>query len=187
MGTIDATAPDSVSKRPKNRYPFFWSVLGVILVTDQLTKWIVVHFSGFELGLYPPFGGIEVIEGVFNLVYAVNYGAAWGMLEGFSWLLVTLAVVVLCLITVFRRELHLWEFPNQLCFGLICGGIIGNTIDRLFRGHVVDFLDVRLPGYQWPTFNIADSAIVVGTIWYLYLQFRPMGKTQEEAAASRKN
>ena len=144
-----------------------------VLLLDQLTKLIVVHLSGFDLGLYPPFGGKVIIPGFFNLVYAINHGAAWGMLEGFSWLLILFALVVLVLIVVFRKELALRELSSQLCFGLITGGIVGNTIDRIFRGHVVDFLDFRLPGYQWPTFNIADSAIVVGTLIYIYLQFRP--------------
>ena len=117
--------------------------------------------------------------GVFNLVYSINYGAAWGMLEGYSWLLAILAVVILGLIAVFRKDLGLQFAANQWCFGLITGGITGNTIDRVCRGHVVDFLDVRLPGYQWPTFNVADSAIVVGTIWYIFLQFRsPEQKTE---------
>lgn len=151
----------------------FWLILLAILISDQATKWIIVEFSGFVLGLYPPFGGLEIIPGFFNLVYAVNYGAAWGMLEGFSWLLITLAIVVLVLIAAFRNELGFQERVNQVCFGLISGGIIGNTIDRIFRGHVVDFLDFHLPWYRWPTFNIADSAIVIGTLWYIYLQFRP--------------
>jgi signal peptidase II len=144
-----------------------------ILLMDQLSKWIIVHISGFQLGLYPPFGGKTIIPGFFNLAYAVNHGAAWGMLEGYSWLLVLFAIVVLILMIVFRKELELHQLSSQWCFGLISGGIIGNTIDRIFRGHVVDFLDFRLPGYQWPTFNVADSAIVVGTLIYIYLQFRP--------------
>lgn len=159
---------------PATRLYRFWLTITVILVSDQLSKWIIVDLSGFKRGLYPPFGGVEVIPGFFNLVYAVNYGAAWGMLEGYSWLLVALAVLVLVLIAVFRKDLALSERPQQWCFGLITGGILGNTIDRVFRGHVVDFLDFHLPFYRWPTFNFADSAIVVGTLWYIYLQFRPL-------------
>ena len=153
-------------------YKLLLAISLVILLLDQSSKVIIVHFSGFELGLYPPFGGKVIIPGVFNLAYAVNYGAAWGLLHGLSWLLVAFAFVVLFLMILFRRELALHQRLNQWCFGLISGGIIGNTIDRLLRGHVVDFLDVRLPGYQWPTFNIADSAIVVGTLIYIILQFR---------------
>ena len=153
-------------------YRRFWILLLSILLADQASKWIIVGWSGFPLGLYPPFGGRVIIPGFFNIVYAVNYGAAWGMMEGYSWLLILLAVVVLALIWAFRRDLGLALPIHQFCFGMISGGIVGNTFDRLLRGHVVDFLDFRLPGYQWPTFNVADSAIVIGTIWYIYLQFR---------------
>lgn len=170
--TTSATGQEPVNT-PAPKYLRFWICSTVILLLDQLSKWAIVKLSGFELGMYPPFGGVEVISGFFNLVYSVNYGAAWGMLEGYSWLLIALAVLVLGLIAVFHKDLGL-RFPaNQWCFGLITGGILGNTIDRVLRGHVVDFLDIRLPGYQWPTFNVADSAIVIGTIWYIYLQFRP--------------
>jgi len=168
---------DPGSKLPiagnSRRHLRFWITATLILAADQLSKWAIVALSGFPLGLYPPFGGREIIPGFFNLVYSINYGAAWGMLEGYSWLLILLAVVVLGLIAVFRKDLGMDHAPNQWCFGLISGGIAGNTLDRIFRGHVVDFLDLRLPGYQWPTFNVADSAIVIGTIWYIYLQFRP--------------
>jgi signal peptidase II len=171
--TEGKTAFPKVSAAPSSHCRF-WLTITVILVSDQLSKWVIVDLSGFKRGLYPPFGGVELIPGFFNLVYAVNYGAAWGMLEGYSWLLVALAVLVLVLIGVFRKDLALHERPQQWCFGLIAGGILGNTIDRIFRGHVVDFLDFHLPMYRWPTFNIADSAIVVGTLWYIYLQFRPI-------------
>ena len=146
---------------------------GGILFLDQVSKWLVADVSGWPMGLYPPFGGKEIIPGFLNIPYSINYGAAWGMLEGYAWLLICLAVLVLALIAIFRKDLALHTSVSQWCFGLIIGGIVGNTIDRVLRGHVVDFLDVRLPGYQWPTFNVADSAIVIGTFWYIYLQFRP--------------
>lgn len=153
-------------------YRRFWIVLAGIVLLDQATKWIIVSHSGFPRGFYPPSGGVEVIPGFFNLVYAINHGAAWGMLQGYAWLLVCLAILVLALIGFYRRELELHRPFRQILFGLISGGIVGNTIDRLFRGHVVDFLDFHLPFYRWPTFNVADSAIVVGTIWFILLQFR---------------
>jgi len=165
--------PGAVCGRLLRPYWRLWATLGVVLALDQLSKWLVVERAGFTLGLYPPFGGREIIPGFFNLVYAVNYGAAWGMLEGFSLVLVGLAFVVLVLIGLFHRELGLAHPRHQWVFGLISGGIIGNTIDRLARGHVVDFLDFHLRWYRWPTFNFADCAIVVGTIWYLFQQFRP--------------
>lgn len=163
---------------PVTSYFRFWIILVVVLFADQLSKWVIVSLSGYELGHYPPFGGAVIIPGFFNLVYAVNLGAAWGMLEGFSWLLIVLAMVFLTLIFVFRKDLQLHIPMHQICFSMVSGGIIGNTMDRLFRGHVVDFLDFHLPWYRWPTFNVADSAIVVGTLWYIYLQFRTTKQNQ---------
>jgi signal peptidase II len=60
----------------------------------------------------------------------------------------------------------------QTCFGLLCGGILGNLVDRLLHGHVVDFLDFRFGSYIYPTFNIADSGIVVGVLLYLIVSFK---------------
>ena len=175
-GTTEQGAPIA-SRESSTGYCRFWFILTAILLADQLSKWIIVEYSGLTRGLYPPFGGVEIIPDFFNLVYSINYGAAWGILEGFAWLLILLALLVLVLIALFREHLGLAMRAQQWCFGLIAGGIIGNTIDRLFRGHVVDFLDFHLPFYRWPTFNIADSAIVLGTFWYVYLQFRsPAGK-----------
>lgn len=179
MATTEARCPQS-SDPPTpqgipaglSHYRLLLGLLMAVFFFDQLTKWMIVHWSGFSLGAYPPHGGIEMIPGFFNLVYAVNYGAAWGLFQGFGYLLVALAVLVLVMVVVFRRSLELQRPRHQFCFGLICGGILGNTIDRLFRGHVVDFLDFHLPFYRWPTFNIADSAIVVGTLLYLFWQFR---------------
>ncbi|MEY3000862.1 MAG: signal peptidase [Verrucomicrobiota bacterium] len=167
MGTAEATGTRLMA------YRLFWICFATVLVADQLSKIAIVEWSGFQQGLYPPFDGLPIIPGYFNLVYAINYGAAWGMFAGLSWLLISLAFAVLIFIWFFRNSLELKHPRLQVCFGLMCAGIVGNTIDRISRGHVVDFLDVHLQFYRWPTFNFADSAIVVGTLFYLLLQFKP--------------
>jgi signal peptidase II len=174
-GTTDRGDAAAASSRAAPGHLRLWSILLLVLLSDQLTKWLIVEHSGFVRGLYPPFSGVELVPGFFNLVYTVNHGAAWGMFQGFSWLLVCLGVLVLALIAIFNRHLSLHLPSQQWAFGLICGGIIGNTIDRLLRGHVVDFLDFHLRWYRWPTFNIADTAIVVGTFAYILLQVRQSG------------
>lgn len=148
-------------------YRWLWvCVLGVFL-SDQATKAWIVYGSGYALGYIPPISGTEIIPGFFNLIYAINHGAAWGMGEGFGWLFFILALIVLGSIYRFRKELELQRLAYQIAFGLIIGGIIGNALDRLVRGHVVDFLDIDLQFYRWPTFNVADSGIVIGTFWML--------------------
>ena len=122
--------------------------------------------------------GIHVIDGFFSLIYVHNTGAAWSLFEGQSYLLALLAVAALGCMFYFREILELERASMQLLFGLICGGVVGNLIDRLLYGHVVDFLDFQLPGYHWPTFNIADCGITVGVALYIIYSF--LGKEQTQ-------
>jgi len=131
-----------------------------ILVLDQLSKLVVIRSLG--LGQSVP-----VIPGLFNLVYVQNPGAAFGFLaslpEGvrspfFILISVTAAVLI---IMYHARHLRSQVLPS-LALGMILGGAIGNLIDRLRYGMVIDFLDFYLDRYHWPAFNVADSAISVG-------------------------
>lgn len=167
MATIESPHLDRSPRESWRDYRLLLILSAVVFVLDQLTKLWVVHGSGLRLGVYPPFGGIEVIPGVFSIVYAINEGAAWGLLSGYSWIFLIIATVALAAMFRYRRQLELERIPYQWAFGLMVGGIIGNALDRLLRGHVVDFLDVDLQFYRWPTFNVADSAIVVGTAWLI--------------------
>ena len=154
-----------------SRYRRLLILSGVTLLLDQLTKYWIHEHSGFPLGAYPPEGGIEVIPGFFSLVFNINTGAAWGLFSNYGGVLALLAVAVLVSIVAFRRSLELHRPFLQISFGLIVGGIIGNLIDRLRFRYVIDFLDVHLGFYRWPTFNIADSGIVIGVGLYLYWSF----------------
>jgi signal peptidase II len=117
-------------------------------------------------------GTITLIENFFYLVHVGNTGAAWSMLSGKSTLLATLAGITLLGIYFWRRALGLRERWVQLSFGLLCGGIVGNLIDRIAYGHVVDFLDFHFGNYVYPTFNVADSGICVGVGIYLIYSLR---------------
>jgi len=176
MATADAESAPAGPPSGKSSYALLWGLLLVVAVLDWVTKWWIVAHSGFGHGVYPPRGGLEIIPGFFSLVYATNYGAAWGMFQGKGWLLVILAVVAVVAIYLFRRSLELSHRIPQVAFGLILGGIIGNTYDRLVHGHVIDFLDVHLGFYRWPTFNIADCGIVIGTGLYLIYAWRSDAK-----------
>ena len=88
-------------------------------------------------------------------------------------LLASLALATLVAIFFWRSALGLRDRLAQICFGLLCGGIVGNLTDRLLHGYVVDFLDVILPWYgHWPAFNVADSCICVGVVIYLFMSYR---------------
>ncbi len=154
------------------KHRWLWGLAATILVFDQASKLWIVHGSNYIRGATPPLSGTEVIPGFFNIIYTINEGAAWGLLSGYGWVFVIIAFIVLYGIYRFRAELELRRLPYQIAFGLIIGGIVGNVVDRIVRGHVVDFLDFDLQFYRWPTFNIADSTIVLGAIWlFLYGQF----------------
>jgi len=169
------TTTTTDSEHPSPRFKFgpalFYFIGLIVFVFDQLSKLWIVYGSGLELGHYPPFGGFEIIPNVFNIVYATNEGAAWGILKGKSWLLISLAVLAVAFIFRYQKDLGIERRVNQIGLGLIIGGIFGNTLDRILFGHVIDFLDVHLQFYRWPTFNIADSGFVVGTAIFLITQF----------------
>lgn len=144
--------------------------LGVFAV-DQLTKLWIAHRLPF--GTYgEEAGAIRVVKGFFYLVHVGNTGAAWSMFSGQSVLLATLALATLVAIFFWRNALGLRAPISQVCFGLLCGGIVGNLLDRLVHGHVIDFLDLHFGNYIYPTFNVADSGICVGVILYLWHSLR---------------
>ena len=136
-----------------------------VLLLDRITKaWICTRLPYQTYG-FP--GHIVVIENFFNLVNVGNTGAAWSILSGRNTALAVLDVATLIAIFVWRRKLGLRVRIVQISFGLLCGGIMGNLVDRLLYRHVIDFLDFHFGGYIYPTFNIADSGICVGVVIYL--------------------
>ena len=146
-------------------------IAAIVLIADQLTKLaIVAHLPFPTYG--EGHGAITVIRDFFYIVHVGNTGAAWSMFSGQSVLLAIFALVTLAAIVIWRHALGLRERRSQLCFGLLCGGIVGNVIDRLAYGHVVDFVDLHFGSYVYPTFNVADSGICVGVVFYLWHSLR---------------
>lgn len=146
-------------------YRLLWSLGVTVFLVDQATKlWINARMP---LGTYGSPGGITVIDGFFYLVHVGNTGAAWSMFSGRSGFLAALAFLTLGAIYLWRHTLSLKIRFVQTAFGLLCGGIAGNLVDRLLHGHVIDFLDFHFGSYVYPTFNVADSAICVGVGLYL--------------------
>ena len=142
-----------------------------VFIADQLTKaWIAQRLPFGTYG--ESAGAIRVIGDFFYLVHVGNTGAAWSMFTGQSVLLALLAAGTLLAIFFWRRALGLHERYAQVCFGLLCGGIVGNLTDRLMHGHVIDFIDLHFGTYTYPTFNVADSGICVGVIFYLWRSLR---------------
>ena len=137
----------------------------VVIIVDQFTKlWIMATF--------PLHGQQNIIPGFFNLVYVTNTGAAFGFLAGSNSMLrqvFFVAVAIMALIVIVISYGHLKRQGRIFVYalGLIAGGAVGNLIDRLRLGSVVDFLDFYVGSYHWPAFNAADSAITLGVGLFL--------------------
>ncbi len=151
-------------------YHRLWIGAVLVLALDQVTKGMIT--ARLPFGAHGPDGRIEVIPGLLNLIHVGNTGAAWSMFSGKSTGLALLAVGTLAAIFYFRRALGLNQRGLQPGFGLLCGGIVGNLVDRIRLGHVVDFLDFHFGSYVYPTFNVADSAIFLGVCWYVLWSIR---------------
>ena len=149
------------------RYVVLGFVVLAIIVVDQITK---AYIDG-SMYLHE---SIPIIPGYFNLTYIRNPGAAFGIMgtmsSGFRiiFFFLTSVLAMGLLITIFIR-LDPGDWWGQLTIASIFGGAIGNFIDRLQYGEVIDFLDVYINGYHWPAFNVADSAISVGVCSLLLL------------------
>lgn len=133
----------------------------IALASDQLTKlWIVASL--------PQASRIDVIEGFFAITHVRNPGAAFGLLQNLPESIRTpfflvVSGVAIVLVASFYRSLPPWDRLSAAALGLILGGAVGNLIDRVTRGEVVDFLHFRVWGdFSWPDFNLADSWIVIG-------------------------
>lgn len=143
-------------------YKIFLIFLLLVFVLDQFTKLMVSCFINHTLTLIPNF---------FSVSLSYNTGAAWSILSGHSLLLGVFGIIVICLILFFRENLELFKPLNQLIYSLLCGGILGNAVDRITYGYVIDFIDIDLGFYHWPIFNIADIAICFSVIIYFMVAF----------------
>jgi len=135
---------------------------GTIILLDQVTKYLVLH----SLPLYST---IQVIPGLFNLVHVRNTGAAFSFLAGepSAWrqgLFIVLTLFVVAMLLFAYGKLRSTDTWSKTAYGLIVAGALGNLIDRLRLGEVVDFLDFYVGAYHWPAFNVADSSITVGAL-----------------------
>ena len=155
----------------------------LIIGLDQFTKLIVRQFLGDSQEKI-------VLEGFFKFVHWGNTGAAWSLFRGNNYLLALVAIAALVVLYFSRHHFEARTLLGQVAFGLICGGIIGNLIDRLLFGHVIDFIYfylVQRGGTEmgFPAFNVADSAICTGVgLVFLITWKSERGATPAESSAS---
>lgn len=142
------------------KYTRFAVIVAAVVLLDQLTKALVLR-------MMPMFESIVVIPGFFNLTHVHNPGGAFGLLaqNGAAWrhwLFLGAAFFALGIILYFYHHTPRSQPWLASALAMIFGGAIGNMIDRIRFGEVVDFLDVYIARYHWPTFNVADSAVSIG-------------------------
>ncbi|MBI5286631.1 MAG: signal peptidase II [Deltaproteobacteria bacterium] len=144
---------------PIHHYRTLLWVSAVVILLDQLTKAIISN----TLALHQ---SIEVIPGFFNITHIRNPGVAFGLLKGSGRLRLAVLLIVSSVALAVVVYLYRKAEDKVLAFALslVAGGAVGNLIDRMRFGEVVDFLDLHLGSYHWPAFNIADSAITIGVI-----------------------
>lgn len=137
----------------------YYGIAIVAVILDQWTKWLVV--KNMELS-----ERISVWDPWFGILSHRNRGAAWGMLEGQMWLFTIVTVAVIIAIIYFNHTEAKGKPLYHISLMLLLGGAVGNFIDRLFRGEVVDFVDVYIPvvNYHFPIFNIADAALTIAVV-----------------------
>lgn len=133
-----------------------------VVVADQAAKFLARHFLTYGEPR-------EIIPGFFNLALVFNRGAAWGMMAGFRFFFVALAIAMLALIAFKWRVLFNGAL-GRVSGILLSGGILGNAIDRAVFGYVTDFIDLWHGTYHFPCFNIADSAICIGVALYFFVR-----------------
>ncbi len=151
------------------KYLMWLALAAVLIVLDLWTK----HLASTHLALYRP---VE-ITGWLNMTLAHNEGAAFSFLAdagGWQRWFFTIVAGVISLVLM----IWLWRLPNRsrllpTAIALVLGGAIGNMVDRVRYGYVVDFIDVHWRGYHWPAFNVADSVIVIGVALLLIEGFLP--------------
>ena len=157
----------------KRTLPYFFFIL-VLLGLDQVTKLFLVKQI--------PYGcSKNIIPGFFNLSHVHNRGAIFGFFNQTGtplvYLILTLAsLTALGLVVYYFVKVPLSERLLKITLSLVLAGALGNLADRLIRGYVIDFIDIYIGKYHWPSFNVADSCISIGAVLLIYIFFFKKGE-----------
>lgn len=176
-----AVISDSTPSRAGGHGPgaLVWLALsGLVIVLDAGTKLLALR----HLDLHQP---VAVVDGLLNWTLVYNPGAAFSFLSDASgwqrWFFSLLALGISAILVVWLQRTRRGDWRQAIPYALVIGGAIGNLIDRLVHGHVIDFIDFYVGNHHWPAFNIADSAVVGGAIGIALVGF--FGKRGEAGSA----
>jgi signal peptidase II len=144
------------------RYRVSFSIAIIVLALDQISKYLIKQ-------LLPLNHSVVVVKDILNLVHIQNPGIIFGIFsqttyELRTYLLIAVSLVAITFLFFFLRSLKETDFLLTATLSLVLGGAIGNLVDRLVLGKVIDFIDFHWRTYHWPAFNLADSAITVGMV-----------------------
>lgn len=137
----------------------------ILVIIDQVSKIIVTNTLTNNKS-------VEVIKSFFYLTYTNNKGAAFSILTGKRILLILVSLIVIGILIYYIKKTKIEKKINKIALSLVIGGSIGNLIDRILKGAVIDFLDFKIFGYNYPIFNLADTFIVIGVFLLLIEMFR---------------
>lgn len=156
------------------RWVFLLVIVFAVLLVDQLSKRYVVTTLFIGQTIQP----IPQLAPLFQITYSENRGAAFGFLPQAGDLFLILAVIIIVAMLIFYPRLPENARISRIAFGLVCGGALGNALDRLEYGVVIDFIHYTIPGIISNVSNLADHAIVVGVLLLLIESWRPIDKPQ---------
>ncbi len=133
----------------------FAIIVIVLILLDQISKFAAVKYL-------KPIGNFTVIEGILDFTYVENRGAAFGIMQNHRWIFITVTLIITIALIIYKIKSRPKDKVLNTSLCLIISGALGNLIDRIFRGYVVDMLEVTF--IEYPVFNVADCFVVTGAI-----------------------
>ena len=127
----------------------------IFLMIDILSKIVIDNFLSLN-------ESIIIINNFFRITKAYNYGASWSILSGYQFILILVSIIALILLVIYSKNFT-FNNRNNIAFSMLYAGILGNLLNRIFLGYVIDFFDFKIFNYDYPIFNMADIFIVIST------------------------
>jgi signal peptidase II len=154
----------------------YFTVAAIVVIIDQASKRIIWE-------IYKYSGGTDVLDGVLRVTLSKNTGAVMGILSGSPTLLLVIRIISIGALIFFSFRMRYAPMIKRVCLGLILGGAFGNLIDHIATGEVLDFIDMGIGRYRWPTYNVADIAVTIGAVILIYGFIRHTDDRGEKDAA----
>lgn len=153
----------------------FWLPAAAVVLLDQITKQIAWHNAK----------DYDLIDGFLRITLVRNAGAAFGLFQGARFPFIIASVVAAAFIVYLGARMPREEKVRRVVLGTILGGAIGNLIDRVYAGEVIDFLEIGFSGHYWPVFNVADMGVSIGAVFLLILLIRQPASVPGSAPAAQ--